>query len=179
MTFYDRESELDALETALASPGHEFYVVYGRRRVGKTELLTEFCGDRPHIYFLAAQEAEYRQREKFIEKIADHFDDRVPRVDGWDEAFTYLGEKLATEKRIVCIDEFPYLVDENGSLLSYSLVSQLREKAEGVRWGPDTRDEEFALFSRSGFVDGLDEALDDHWSLFDLTAIEDCLSSPP
>jgi AAA+ ATPase superfamily predicted ATPase len=118
MTFYDRESELDALETAFASPGHEFYVMYGRRRVGKTELLKEFCSDRPHIYFLAAQEAEHRQREKFVQKVAAHFDDRVPRIDGWDEAFTYLGEKLATERLVVGIDEFPYLVDEKDSLPS-------------------------------------------------------------
>ncbi|ELY45616.1 ATPase [Natronorubrum bangense JCM 10635] len=65
MTFYDRDDELAALETAFNSPGHDFYVVYGRRRVGKTELLKEFCTDRPHIYYLAAQEAEHRQREKF------------------------------------------------------------------------------------------------------------------
>src|SRR6056297_2918184 len=119
MTFYDRETELATLETAFDSSGHEFYVVYGRRRVGKTELLKEFCTDRPHIYFLAAQEAEARQREKFIEKIAEHFDDRVPRIDGWDDALDYLGEKLATEQLIVVIDEFPYLVEENDSLPSY------------------------------------------------------------
>ncbi|QLH76962.1 ATP-binding protein [Halosimplex rubrum] len=119
MTFYDRGDELAALETAFESTGHEFYVVYGRRRVGKTELLKEFCADRPHIYFLAAQEAETRQREKFVETIAEYFDDRIPRIDGWDEAFDYLGEKLATEQCIIVIDEFPYLVGENGSLPSY------------------------------------------------------------
>jgi hypothetical protein len=119
MTFYDRENELDVLETAFESPGHDVFVVYGRRRVGKTELLKEFCTDRPHIYFLAAQEAEPRQREKFVEQIADRFDDRIPRIDGWDEALDYLGEKLATEQLIVVIDEFPYLVEENNSLPSY------------------------------------------------------------
>nr|WP_284062810.1 ATP-binding protein [Halobaculum sp. SYNS20] len=41
MTFYDRTEELDALDTAFESPGHDFYVVYGRCRVGKTELLKE------------------------------------------------------------------------------------------------------------------------------------------
>jgi hypothetical protein len=119
MTFYDRGEELDALETAFESPGHAFYVVYGRRRVGKTELLKEFCTDRPHVYFLAAQEAENRQREKFVEQVAGHFDERVPRIDGWDEAFEYLGEKLATEQRVVVIDEFPYLVEGNDSLPSF------------------------------------------------------------
>lgn len=119
MTFYDRRDELDALESAYESPGHDFFVVYGRRRIGKTELLKEFCTGRPHVYFLAAQEAEHRQREKFVEQIASHFDDRVPRIDGWDGAFEYLAEKLAGEQLVVVIDEFPYLVEENDSLPSY------------------------------------------------------------
>ncbi|MCH7660141.1 MAG: ATP-binding protein [Euryarchaeota archaeon] len=119
MTLYDREDELAALETAFDSSGHDFFVVYGRRRVGKTELLKEFCADRPHLYFLAAQEAKQRQREKFVERIATHFDDRTPRIEGWDEAFDYLGEKLIEKNRVVVIDEFPYLVAENDSLPSY------------------------------------------------------------
>lgn len=119
MTFYDRNDELAALESAFDASGHSFFVIYGRRRVGKTELIKEFCSDRRHIYFLAAQEAEARQREKFVEQVASHFGDRVPRIDGWDDAFAYLGEKIDTESLIVAIDEFPYLVEENDSLPSY------------------------------------------------------------
>ncbi|EMA43473.1 ATPase [Halococcus morrhuae DSM 1307] len=119
MTFYDRDTELEALGRAHDSPTHELYVVYGRRRVGKTELLKRFCADRAHIYFLASQEAEHRQREKFVEQIASYVGDRVPRIESWDEAFDYLGEKLAAESIVVVIDEFPYLVAENDSLPSY------------------------------------------------------------
>ncbi|TKR24543.1 ATP-binding protein [Natronomonas salsuginis] len=119
MTFYDRGEELTALSDAFESPGSDVFAVYGRRRVGKTELLKEFCTDRPHMYFLAAQEAEHRQREKFIDKVAAFFDDRTPRIDGWDEAFDYLGEKLQSEAVVVVIDEFPYLVTENDSVPSY------------------------------------------------------------
>jgi AAA+ ATPase superfamily predicted ATPase len=119
MTFYDRAEELDALVSAFESPGSDVFVVYGRRRVGKTELLKELCADRPHVYFLAAQEAEHRQREKFVDQVATYFDERVPRIDGWDEAFDYLGEKLHTDDLVVVIDEFPYLVSENDSLPSY------------------------------------------------------------
>jgi AAA+ ATPase superfamily predicted ATPase len=57
MTFYDRAEELDALQTAFASQGQDFYVVYGRRRVGKTALLKEFCVDHPHIYLDTARES--------------------------------------------------------------------------------------------------------------------------
>ena len=119
MTFYNRTDELDALESAFTSSGHEFYVVYGRRRVGKTELLKEFGRVRPHIYFLSAQEAEDRQRDKFVQTVADHFDDRVPQIEGWDEAFDYLGDKLTEEQVIITIDEFPYLLEQNESLPSY------------------------------------------------------------
>jgi len=134
MTFYDRTEELNALETAFKSPGHDFFVVYGRRRVGKTELLKAFCGDRPHIYFLVSQEAENRQREKFVEKVADYFDDRVPRIDGWDEALAYLGDKLETEQLVVAIDEFPYLVEENDSLPSYlqSFVDEQLQETDSM-----------------------------------------------
>lgn len=119
MTFYDRRDELHALRSASESGEDAFYVVYGRRRVGKTELLKEFCHDRPHVYFLAAQEAEARQREKFVEQVAAAAGDRVPRTEGWDDALDYLGEKVAEERLVVIIDEFPYLVEENDSLPSY------------------------------------------------------------
>jgi AAA+ ATPase superfamily predicted ATPase len=131
MTFYNRTEELDALADAFDASGSDLVVVYGRRRVGKTELLKAFCNDRPHIYFLAAQEAELRQREKFAEQVATHFEDRVPRINGWDEAFTYLGEKLQTEQTVVVIDEFPYLVAENDSIPSY-LQGFVDEQLDGT-----------------------------------------------
>jgi len=131
MTFYNRTEELDALADAFDASGSDLVVVYGRRRVGKTELLKAFCNDRPHIYFLAAQEAELRQREKFAEQVATHFEDRVPRINGWDEAFTYLGEKLQTEQTVVVIDEFPYLVAENDSIPSY-LQAFVDEQLDGT-----------------------------------------------
>jgi hypothetical protein len=56
--------------------------------------------------------------------------------------------------------------------VGHSLAAQLRDKAERVRWGPKTRDEEFALFSKSGFVDGLVDELASNGSLFDLTEID-------
>ena len=50
--------------------------------------------------------------------------------------------------------------------VGHALVSQLRDKAERVRWGSNTRDEAYAVFSKSGFVDGLADDLGADWSLF-------------
>ena len=134
MTFYNRIEEIDALRSTFNSAQSELFVVYGRRRVGKTALLKEFCADRPHIYYLAAQEAESRQREKFVEQVAAAFDERVPRIERWDEAFEYLAEKLQETTMVVVIDEFPYLVAENDSIPSYlqALVDEQLEDSDSM-----------------------------------------------
>lgn len=134
MTFYDRKDELETLKSAFETDDHDLFVVYGRRRVGKTELLTEFSSSRDHVYYLASQEAEHRQREKFVEQIAQTFEERVPRLESWEEAFSYLGEKMAAHRLVVVIDEFPYLVDENDSLPSYlqSFVDQTLTETDSM-----------------------------------------------
>ena len=53
--FIDRHQELAALERMFQSEVAEFFVLYGRRRVGKTELLSQFCKDKRSIYFLTSQ----------------------------------------------------------------------------------------------------------------------------
>lgn len=60
--------------------------------------------------------------------------------------------------------------------VGYALVDVLREDAEHVRWDPNTRDERFALFSRSGFVTGLEDNLGENWSLFSPPELESLLS---
>ena len=54
--FVGREEELSFLEDAYASTRAQLVFVYGRRRVGKTELLNEFRKDKPYV-FVAAKEA--------------------------------------------------------------------------------------------------------------------------
>ena len=51
--FVNRQAELQLLEERYGSDQAELFVLYGRRRVGKTELLTRFCQDRRHVFFVA------------------------------------------------------------------------------------------------------------------------------
>ena len=63
-------------------------MLYGRRRVGKTELLQQFCRGRRAVYFLAAQVREKDNLRAFRDALAECLDDplagerRVPRLDG-------------------------------------------------------------------------------------------------
>jgi len=74
---------------------------------------------------------------------------------------------LASDTEQILFAECKWTTDPVG----HDLVSHLRDKADRVRWGPDTRAEAFALFSRNGFVDGLADDIDDNWSLYSLSEL--------
>ena len=56
--FVDREREIAFLEETYRRSGSQLIVIYGRRRIGKTELILKFLEGKPHIYFLADNEPE-------------------------------------------------------------------------------------------------------------------------
>ena len=49
--FIGREKELAFLESKYSAENGQLIVLYGRRRVGKTETLRQFCKDKPHVFF--------------------------------------------------------------------------------------------------------------------------------
>ena len=50
--FIGREAELKFLNDKYEAEDGQLIVLYGRRRVGKTETLREFCKDKQHVFFL-------------------------------------------------------------------------------------------------------------------------------
>ncbi len=111
--FIDRERELGLLEKRFKSDKGEFIVIYGRRRVGKTALITEFIRRYSGIYLLARETSDLENLRRFSEKVALYFNDKVLLKNpfkNWDAFFEYLSQKSQEERLIVAIDEFPYLV---------------------------------------------------------------------
>jgi len=118
--FINRENELQVLEERFESGKPEFIVIYGRRRVGKTELIKNFSKDKPHIYFLSDKRSDNEQLNEISRKIGEFFEDSFlisRRFENWIQMFEYLKNKI--KKRIVItIDEFPFLMMSNKSIPS-------------------------------------------------------------
>ena len=65
--FVDRENELELLEDTYKQNKSSLIIIYGRRRIGKTELVKQFIKDKPHIYFLADTRTD-RENIKELQK---------------------------------------------------------------------------------------------------------------
>jgi len=118
--FIDRREELSVLNERYARKGAEFIILYGRRRIGKSELIEHFLKTTRGIRFLAREESRHLQLKKISRDCAEFFHDdflqRSPFGD-WDSFFAYLAGKTK-ERQVIAIDEFPYLVREDPSLPS-------------------------------------------------------------
>jgi uncharacterized protein len=119
--FINREDEMRALESRWVSKKAELMVIYGRRRVGKTELIDHFISGKRGIRLLARTESEKNQLTRFSEDLAGFFSDPYLQSNpfqNWDSFFLYINEKAKSERIAIAIDEFPYLVDSNKSMPS-------------------------------------------------------------
>ncbi|NOZ69889.1 MAG: AAA family ATPase, partial [Deferribacteres bacterium] len=120
MEFVDRERQLRALEKSWQGKEARFVVIYGKRRIGKTELIKQFVKKKPHIYFLAQKINEHENLKSLGEVVSEFFDDEILRRRGfenWKWFFEYLRNRI--KKRLVLvIDEFPYLAEANKGISS-------------------------------------------------------------
>jgi AAA+ ATPase superfamily predicted ATPase len=119
--FVDREYELNALEGHYKSKKAEFIPIYGRRRVGKSELIKQFIKKKKGIYLLGKTINEKEMLKTFSSRIAQEFRDETLAKNpftNWEALLTYLNERAKNERIIVAIDEYPYLVKSNNALSS-------------------------------------------------------------
>lgn len=119
--FVNRHSELQLLEQRYASGQAELFVLYGRRRVGKTELLTEFCRDKRHIFFVADLDVEPRLRAGLSAAVnAELLGPATASAvyPSWEDIFMLLAQHAQTERLVVVLDEFTYLINAHPPLAS-------------------------------------------------------------
>ncbi len=114
MTFINRTSELEHLKSLWQQGRAQCVVLYGKRRVGKTELIKHFLNKNTGIYYLADRRTLSEQLLEFGRVVGNYFEDTILARRGfesWLEAFEYLRDKSKSKQFIVAIDEYPYLVE--------------------------------------------------------------------
>ena len=120
--FIGREAELKFLEDKYQEDRGQLIVLYGRRRVGKTETLREFCKDKPHVFYSCTQSTDKVQLVKFSQlMLKEDIPARnyITEFADWEKAFhSILDLPYGDRKKLIVIDEFPYMCKGNDSIPS-------------------------------------------------------------
>jgi len=117
--FINRNAELEHLTRCYHSDRAELFILYGRRRVGKTELLRAFCEGRPHLFFIATLSSDRDQLAAFSQAIWRFGHAEVPdgfSFPSWESAFRALADLPG--RPVVVLDEFTYLISGNRAIPS-------------------------------------------------------------
>lgn len=127
MKFVDRKEEKERLEKALHLERPSFIAIYGRRRLGKSTLIKKVLNPSD-LYFLADRSEGQHQRQLLSEVISQKFNEfNSVEYPGWETLLRQLN--LRTSSRFtLCLDEFPYLVEQSPELPSV-LQKLLDEKS--------------------------------------------------
>lgn len=130
MRFVDRKRELLALERFMEQPAAGLMILFGRRRVGKTRLLTYFDEEKNiqnAFYWTATTHGEVYQLRDFSRALLNYASQFgvIPITDNfsfpdWEAAFRFLADTIARvdSPQLVAIDEFTYLIRNNAAITS-------------------------------------------------------------
>ncbi|HYH45784.1 MAG TPA: ATP-binding protein, partial [Thermoanaerobaculia bacterium] len=132
--FIGRHQELEVLETGYSAPGSAFVPIYGRRRVGKSELILRFLKGRPGVYFVGKKSPAGLQIRELLQEAAAVLDEPLLATfpaESWGAALDAVVTRWRGEgKLVLALDEFQWTVEA-----SPELPSVLQE-----RWDRQWRD---------------------------------------
>ena len=120
--FFGRKRELDELSHLYSTDKFQCVIVYGRRRVGKTALITEFIKDKEAVYFTGQETNAKENLENLSNSIfalSRDFADASPQFNNYKNALEAVFSLAVTRRVVFAIDEYPYLA------ASYNGVSSL------------------------------------------------------
>lgn len=116
--FFGRQEELKKLSNLYYSDKFECVILHGRLRMGKTSLLREFMQgkEKSCIYFAAQQTSDMENLEALMQAVRAF--PRFPAGDAplnnqYEDVFERLGRLAKTERVVLIIDEYQFLVGAN------------------------------------------------------------------
>lgn len=118
--FIGRERELTSLKEFYEKDGIGMTVIYGRRRIGKSTLITEFVKDKKTIFYTATKVGKNRNLELFSKQVVDLLMPGVENISfhTTEAVFDFIDKNIGDEKLVLVIDELPYWAERDEALLS-------------------------------------------------------------
>ncbi|MCB2160685.1 ATP-binding protein [bacterium] len=116
--FIGRKQYLEMFNRLWKSEQAEFLILYGRRRVGKTALLTEWIrrSSARALYWVAAPTSAAAQLRSFSQAVYNFSNSDAPAPASftyatWEQAFQQLASLAQRERLALFIDEFTFLLE--------------------------------------------------------------------
>lgn len=132
--FIGRERELTTLNRLYTSDKFEFIVIYGRRRVGKTALISQFIRDKKAIYFMGVESNAKQNLENFSKNVLEYGTgiQAESAFLSFQAALEYVFRLAEKERLILAIDEYPYVARSSKSLAStlQLLIDKYKDKSK-------------------------------------------------
>lgn len=118
--FVGRGRELASLQELYDMDGFGMSVIYGRRRIGKSTLITEFIRGKKAIFYTATKVGKERNLELFFQQTCAVLEPDIRGISvlSAESVFDFIGKKAGKEKIIIVIDELPYWAEKDEALLS-------------------------------------------------------------
>jgi AAA+ ATPase superfamily predicted ATPase len=120
--FIGRTAELQALAGAYRHPASALVPIYGRRRVGKSELILKFLDGKPGVYFVGKMAPAALQIREFLVEAARVLDEPLLAAvapEGWGTALRLVMERWkAPQKLVIVLDEFQWIASASPELPS-------------------------------------------------------------
>lgn len=119
--FYCREEELQTMNRRYEKGRFECIVIYGRRRVGKTALINEFCKGKPTVYFSALSASSQENLEALSKAIyicKNPGSPTAPTYRSYEDALDEITAMARQQRLVFVIDEYPYLAKAEKSFSS-------------------------------------------------------------
>jgi len=116
--FIGRQKELETLTKQYEKDEFTFIPVYGRRRVGKTQLIEEFIRDKKSIFFTAVNKGTYKNNIELLSRAIYEGSEAAPVYSSFYDALDGISRVAEKEKVVFVIDEFPYFAQSDESIIS-------------------------------------------------------------
>lgn len=118
--FIGRERELASLKEFYEKDGIGMTVIYGRRRIGKSTLITEFLKNKKNIFYTATKVGKNRNLELFSKQVLELLMPGVENIsfNTIEAVFDFINKNIRDDKVVLAIDELPYWAEKDEALLS-------------------------------------------------------------